>query len=112
MRKSWNMIGCLHFFHWIILGSALQLAGAVAQTAVPLPELRRAGNAIEVFIQYSTNPQFWANIAYSTLGRRMIANPGWTAYEKATSTSQFTGGIGQTSGIPPRGFFRMSVVLR
>ncbi len=58
------------------------------------------------------NPQFWANIAYSTLGRRMIANPGWTAYEKATSTSQFTGGIGQTSGIPPRGFFRMSVVLR
>ena len=26
MRKSWNMIGCLHFFHWIILGSRLGAA--------------------------------------------------------------------------------------
>ena len=42
------MNSCLHFFHWFMIGSALLLAGAVAQTAVPLPELRRAGNVTGV----------------------------------------------------------------
>ncbi|MBP7951395.1 MAG: hypothetical protein KA004_17260 [Verrucomicrobiales bacterium] len=67
---------------------------------------------IDLHVQYSSTGQSWITIASSMAGTRLAATvPGWITYEEVHTTTHFVAAIGQTGGVPPRGFFRLRVVL-